>query len=89
MLIHCRDNQLDISTEELKTFQDQRDQFKIDNPVFENYDLSLHYTMSGFFLTEDAYEYVEEHSEDITYEVIKGESESTWLDSLLLSEQKK
>jgi len=89
LLIHCRDNQLDISTEELQAFQKQRDQFKIDNPVFKNYDLSLHYTMSGFFLTEDAYEYVEEHSEDITYEVIKGESESTWLDSLLINEQKK
>ena len=88
LLIHCRDNQLDISTDELKTFQKQRDQFKVDNPVFESYDLSLHYTMSGFFLTEDAYEYVEKNSGDITYEVIKGESEGTWLDSLLLSEQK-
>jgi hypothetical protein len=88
LLIHCRDNQLDISTEELKSFQEQRDQFKIDNPVFEDYELSLHYTMSGFFLTEDAYEYVEGNKGDITYEIIKGESESTWLDSLLLSEKK-
>jgi len=88
LLIHCRDNQLDISTDELKTFQEQRDQFKIDNPVFENYDLSLHYVMSGFFLSEDAYEYIEGHRGDITYEVIKGESESTWLDSLLLNPEK-
>ena len=85
LLIHCRDNQLDISLDELKKFQKQRDQFKIDNPVFENYDLSLHYTMSGFFLTEEAYEYVEKKRGDITYELIKGESENTWLDSLLLN----
>ena len=87
LLIHCRDNQLDISTEELKRFQEQRDQFKIDNPVFKNYDLTLHYVMSGFFLTEDAYEYVENHPSEITYEVIKGESESSWLDSLLLNKK--
>ena len=85
LLIHCRDNQLDISTDELKSFQKQRDKFKIDNPVFETYELKLHYTMSGFFLTEDAYEYVEEHSYDISYEVIKGDCESNWLDSLLLN----
>ena len=84
LLIHCRDNQLDISTDELKSFQEQRDNFKIDNPVFKNYDLTLHYSMSGFFLTEEAYEYVEENRGDITYEVVKGASENNWMDSLLL-----
>ena len=86
ILIHCRDNQLDISVDELKNFQKQRDQFKIDNPVFMDYDLKLHYNMSGFFLTEDAYQYIEESEEDISYEVLKGESSSIWLDSLLLEE---
>lgn len=86
MLIHCRDNQLDISVKELQSFQQQRDDFKRNNPVFINYDLSLHYTMSGFFMTEEAYEYVENNSNDISYEIIKGESSSTWLDSLLLQE---
>ena len=42
--------------------------------------------MSGFFMTEEAYEYVENNSDDISYEIIKGESSSTWLDSLLLQE---
>ncbi|CAA6798377.1 MAG: Unknown protein [uncultured Sulfurovum sp.] len=87
LLIHCRDNQLDISVDELKVFQQQRDDFKKDNPVFETYDLSLHYTMSGFFLTEDAYEYVEENRGDITYEVVKGNSDNNWMDSLLLKEE--
>jgi len=84
LLIHCRDNLLDISIEELKRFQAQRDTFKIENPVFEEYDLTLHYSMSGFFLTEEAYEYVEENCNDITYEVIKGISENNWMDALLL-----
>jgi len=88
LLIHCRDNQLDISVDELKNFQKQRDEFQKTNPVFANYRLSLHYIMSGFFLTEDAYEYIETNSDDITYEVLKGESQTNWLDSLLLSEQK-
>jgi len=84
LLIHCRDNLLDISVDELKRFQEQRDNFKIENPVFEEYELTLHYTMSGFFLTEDAYAYVEENSSDITYEVVKGVSENNWMDALLL-----
>ena len=88
LLIHCRDNQLDISVDELKNFQKQRDAFQEANPVFANYRLTLHYIMSGFFLTEDAYEYIEMNSSDITYEVLKGESQTNWLDSLLLNEQK-
>jgi len=84
LLIHCRDNLLDISVDELKRFQEQRDNFKIENPVFEEYELTLHYTMSGFFLTEDAYAYVEANSSDITYEVVKGVSENNWMDALLL-----
>ena len=84
LLIHCRDNQLDISVDELKRFQSQRDNFKIENPVFEEYDLTLHYSMSGFFLTEEAYKYVEQNSRDISYEVVKGVSENHWMDELLL-----
>lgn len=89
-LIHCRDNQLDISLDELKVFQAQRDKFQDENPVFSNYNLTLNYTMSGFFLTEEAYEYVEEHEKAIGYEIIKSpENSNTWLDSLLLKEEAK
>jgi len=84
MLIHCRDNQLDISIEELKNFQKQRDDFKKNHPVFEEYNLTLHYTMSGFFMTEEAYEYVENNAKEISYEIIKGDSSNMWLDSILL-----
>ena len=84
LLIHCRDNMLDISVDELKRFQEQRDNFKIENPVFEEYELTLHYRMSGFFLTEEAYQYVQENSADITYKVVKGVSENNWMDALLL-----
>lgn len=88
ILIHCRDNQLDISVDELKSFQKQRDEFKVANPVFANYDLKLHYCMSGFFMTEEAFEYAEDFQDNISYEVIKGDSSSTWIDSLLLDNQK-
>lgn len=86
LLIHCRDNQLDISVEELQNFQAQRDAFKHDNPVFSNYDLTLHYSMSGFFLTEEAYEYIEVSREDISYSVMKGDVANQWLESLLLKD---
>ena len=42
--------------------------------------------MSGFFMTEEAYKYVEEHQDHISYEVIKSESTSTSPESLLLEE---
>ena len=48
------------------TFQQQRDDFKRDNPVFNNYDLKLHYSMSGFYMTEEAYAYVENNKDDIS-----------------------
>jgi hypothetical protein len=89
MLIHCRDNQLDISVEELQNFQHQRDRFKLENPVFKNYDLTLHYSMSGFFLTEEAYEYIEVSNDDISYSVIKGASVNQWLETLLINEANK
>ena len=87
LLIHCCDSQSDISVEGLKSFQAQRDQFKKENPVFENYELSLHYIMSGFFITEEAYRYMESHKGGITYEVIKNRSNNNWLNSLLLDKK--
>ncbi len=87
LLIHCCDNQSDISVDKLKSFQAQRDQFKKENPIFENYDLSLHYIMSGFFITEEAYKYMESHKGGITYEVIKNQSNNNWLNSLLLDKK--
>ena len=84
LLIHCCDNQSDISVKGLKSFQAQRDQFKKENPVFEAYELSLHYIMSGFFLSEEAYKYMESHKGGITYEVIKSDTSNKWLNSLLL-----
>ena len=84
LLIHCSDNQLDISVEGLKSFQQQCEKFKKDNPLFENYELSLHYILSGFFLSEEAYKYMERHKGGITYEVIKSESSNNWLNSLRL-----
>ena len=35
-------------------------------------------------MTEEAYEYVENNAEEISYEIIKGDSNSMWLDSILL-----
>ncbi len=87
LLIHCCDSQSDISVEGLKSFQAQRDQFKKNNPIFENYNLSLHYIMSGFFITEEAYKYMESHKGGITYEVIKNNSNNNWLNSLLLDKK--
>ncbi len=87
LLIHCCNSQSDISVKSLKSFQAQRDQFKKENPLFKNYDLSLHYIMSGFFITEEAYNYMETHKGGITYEVIKNKSNNNWLNSLLLDKK--
>jgi len=86
LLIHCRDNQLDISIEELKGFQEQRDFFRLKNPLFQDYNLTLHYSMSGFFLTEEAYEYVKKSQDDISYAIIKADEVNPWLETLRLQD---
>jgi len=70
-LIHCQLSTTSITTDDLKEFEKQRDKFILENPIFEDYDISLCYSLTGFFLTENAFWYIHEHSKVISYEIIK------------------
>lgn len=74
ILIHCRSHPIDITLEEIKTFQQQKKAFISENPIFSDYDVKLLYNMSGFFLTEDAFWYIHEHSSTISYQILKPSS---------------
>ena len=71
LLIHCKVDQNDITIDELTEFQKNKYAFLIENPVFENYQISLQYIMSGFLLDEDAFKYLKENRPLMAYEVIK------------------
>ena len=71
ILIHCHLSTINVTTHDLKEFENQRDKFILENPLFEDYDINLRYSLTGFFLTEEAFWYIHEHSTIISYEVIK------------------
>jgi len=71
ILIHCQLATTNITTDDLKEFEKQRDKFILENPLFKNYNIILHYSLTGFFLTENAFWYIHEHTNIITYEIIK------------------
>jgi hypothetical protein len=71
ILIHCHLSTTNITTNDLKEFEKQRDKFILEHPLFEGYDITLRYSLTGFFLTEDAFWYIHEHTKVISYEIIK------------------
>ena len=71
LLIHCHLSTINVTTHDLKKFENQRNKFILENPLFEGYDINLRYSLTGFFLTEEAFWYIHEHSKIISYEVIK------------------
>jgi len=71
ILIHCHLSTTNITTDDLKEFEKQRDKFILEHPLFEGYDITLRYSLTGFFLTEDAFWYIHEHTKVISYEIIK------------------
>ena len=71
ILIHCHLATSNISTNDLKEFEKQRDKFISENPIFEDYTITLRYSLTGFFLTENAFWYIHEHTKIISYEIIK------------------
>ncbi|MBU1668337.1 hypothetical protein KKC13_07935 [bacterium] len=71
ILINCRGNPTDITIKEIKIFEQQKEAFILENPIFADYNVKLLYNMSGFFLTEEAFWYIQEHSRTISYQILK------------------
>lgn len=71
MLIHSQLATKNISIEDLKKFEIERNNFIIKNPIFEDYNITLRYSLRGFFLNEDAFWYMQENIKSISYQIIK------------------
>ena len=71
LLINCRGHPVDITLDEIKIFEQQKNAFILENPVFAEYNVKLLYNMSGFFLTEEAFEYIKENGHLISYQILK------------------
>jgi hypothetical protein len=71
LFVKCRDDNVHIGLEEIEKFKNQIDEFIQKHKIFEQYKIKLRYTMSGLFLTEEAYEYIQENSDSIDYDIIK------------------
>ena len=61
----------DITLDDIKEFELQKDEFIVKNPIFEDYDIKLQYNLSSFALSESAFKYIKDHTEFISYQIIK------------------
>jgi len=71
LLINCPETSTNITLDDIKEFERQKEKFLEQNPLFVNYQIKLEYNLSAFSLTEDAFTYLKERSDYISYVVIK------------------
>jgi hypothetical protein len=74
ILVQCKNDNANIGMDEINSFKAQSKQFIQENKIFENYNIKLRYAMSGLFLKEDAYRYIQNHPDEIDYNIIKMKS---------------
>jgi len=71
IFINCRGNLIDVTLEEIIEFENQKNSFLEENPIFIEYNVTLLYAMSGFFISEEAFEYIEEKEGLISYVITR------------------
>lgn len=71
MLISCRGHAVDITLDEVKNFEKQKNAFILENPIFSYYNIKLIYNMAGFYLTEDAFWYLKENKNLFDFQILK------------------
>ncbi|NPA60654.1 MAG: hypothetical protein GXO06_00020 [Epsilonproteobacteria bacterium] len=69
-LVTCRDDNRNISLDEVKDFEMEMELFLKEYSIFDGYKRVFRYTLSGFFLEEEAFEYINS-SEHIDFDIIK------------------
>ena len=71
ILMNCPNSPNDITLEDIKEFESQKDEFIVKNPIFSDYEIKLQYNLSSFALSESAFTYIKDHTEFISYQIIK------------------
>ena len=61
----------DITVKDIKRFEVEKETFIKEHPIFSEYQIELQYNLSSFALTEDAFSYIQEHPQTISYQIIK------------------
>jgi len=74
LLLHCHSHPIDITLQEIHSFQHQKKTFISQYPLFSDYHLKLLYIMPGFFLTENAFWYIHEHPSILAFQILKPSS---------------
>lgn len=71
ILMNCPNTPNDITLEDIKEFELEKDKFIVKNPIFSDYHIKLQYNLSSFALSESAFSYIKDHTEFISYQIIK------------------
>jgi len=61
----------DITIDDIKEFELQKNEFIEQHPIFKDYEIKLQYNLSSFALSESAFSYIKAHREFISYQIIK------------------
>jgi hypothetical protein len=69
-LVTCRDDNRNISLEEVIDFEMEMELFLKEYRVFDNYNITFRYTISGLFLEEEAFSYIKENKK-MDFDIIK------------------
>jgi len=71
-LVTCRDDNKNISLDEVKEFEIEMKLFLEEYKIFNRYNVVFRYTLSGLFFEEDAFLYIKEN-EKMDFDIIKKE----------------
>jgi len=70
-LIQCRNDNENITQQNIKNFEEELEAFIDKYQIFEQYNVKLLYTMSSLQLDESAYKYIKSNN-SIDYEIVKS-----------------
>ena len=71
ILIHCKVDEEDISLDEILGFRENKQAFIAENPVFSIYNIRIKYVLANFSLSEEAFAYLQDNKQLISYEILK------------------
>ena len=69
-LVTCRDDNKNISLEEVKEFEEEMNLFLQEYKIFNRYNITFRYTLSSFLLEEEAFSYIKENKR-MDFDIIK------------------
>jgi len=69
-LVTCRDDNRNISLDEVMDFEMEMKLFLKEYKIFDSYNITFRYTLSGLFLEEEAFSYIKGHQK-MDFDILK------------------